>query len=81
MTILSFHPIYIYIYIGWNDKIVILEKIDMIPFPFDENRFSLFVVDHLLVGQLCTNPKSDRSLLSCMKVTQCSTDKIEDAPL
>ena len=42
----------------------------MIPFPFNENRFSFFVADHLLVGQLCTNPKS---LLSCLKVTQCST--------
>ena len=45
----------------------------MIPFPFNENQFSFFVADHLLVGQLCTNPKSDRSLLSCLKVTQCST--------
>ena len=45
----------------------------MIPFPFNENRFSFFAADHLLVGQLCTNPKSDRSLLSCLKVTQCST--------
>ena len=56
----------------------------MIPFPFDENRFSFlffFVADHLLVGQLCTNPKSDRSLLSCLKVTQCSTSEIGDAPL
>ena len=53
----------------------------MIPFPCNENRFSFFVADHLLVGQLCTNPKSDRSLLSCLKVTQCSTSKIEDAPL
>ena len=54
----------------------------MIPFPFNENRFSFFVVaDHLLVGQLCTNPKSDRSFLSCLKVTQCSTSKIGDAPL
>ena len=35
----------------------------------------------LLVGQLCTNPKSDRSLLSCLKVTQCSTSEIGDAPL
>ena len=31
--------------------------------------------------QLCTNPKSDRSLLSCLKVIQCSTSKIGDAPL
>ena len=53
----------------------------MISFPFNENRFSFFVADHLLVGQLCTNPKSDRSLLSCLKVTQCSTSEIGDAPL
>ena len=53
----------------------------MIPFPFNENRFSFFVADHLLVGQLCTNPKSDRSLLLCLKVTQCSTNEIGDAPL
>ena len=43
--------------------------------------FLFFVADHLLVGQLCTNPKSDRSLLSCLKVTQCSTTEIGDAPL
>ena len=36
---------------------------------------------HLLVGQLCTNPKSDRSLLSCLKVTQCSMSEIRDALL
>ena len=53
----------------------------MIPFPFDENRFSFFVADHLLVGQLCTNPKCDRSLLSCLKVIQCSTSEIGDALL
>ena len=53
----------------------------MIPFPFNKNRFSFFVADHLRVGQLCTNPKSDRSLLSCLKVTQCSTSEIGDAPL
>ena len=56
-------------------------KDDMIPFPFNENRFSFMVADHLLVGQLCTNPKSDRSLLSCLKVTQCSTSEIGDALL
>ena len=39
-----------------------------------------FVADHVLVGQLCTNPKSDRSLLSCLKVTQCSTRETGDAP-
>ena len=48
----------------------------MIPFPFNENRFSFFVADHQLVGQLCTNPKSDRSLLSRLKVTQCLTREI-----
>ena len=53
----------------------------MIPFPFNENQFSLFVADHLLVGQLCTNPKSDRSLLLCLKVTQCSMSEIGDALL
>ena len=53
----------------------------MIPFPLNENRFSFFVSDHQLVGQLCTNPKSDRSLLSCLKVTQCSTSEIRDALL
>ena len=53
----------------------------MIPFLFNENWFSFFVVDHLLVGQLCTNPKSNRSLLSCLKVTQCSTSEIGDVPL
>ena len=53
----------------------------MIPFPFNENRFSFFVADHLLVSQLCTNPKSDRGLLSCLKVTQCSMSEIGDAPL
>ena len=51
----------------------------MIPFLFNENRFSFFVADHLLVSQLCTNPKSDRSLLSCLKVTQSSTSEIGDA--
>ena len=34
----------------------------MIPFPFNENRFSFFIADHILIGQLCTNPKSERSL-------------------
>ena len=34
-----------------------------------------------MISQLCTNPKSDRSLLSCLKVTQCSTSEIGNAPL
>ena len=49
--------------------------------PFNESQFSLFVADHLLVGQLCTYPKSDMSLLSCRKVTQSSTSEIWNAPL
>ena len=40
-----------------------------------------FVTDHLLVGQLCTNPKSDSNLLSFLKMTQCSTVEIGDALL
>ena len=44
----------------------------MIPFPFNENRFSFFVADHLLVGQLWTNPRSNRSLLLCLKVRATS---------
>ena len=43
--------------------------------------FLFVVADRLLVGQVCTNPKSDRSLLSCLKGTQCSTSEIGDAPL
>ena len=53
----------------------------MISFPFNENQFSFFVADHLLGDQLCTNPKSDRSLLSCLKVAQCSPSGIGDAPM
>ena len=53
----------------------------MISFPFNENRFSFFVADHLLVGQLCINSMSDRSPLSCLKVKQCSTSEIGDALL
>ena len=53
----------------------------MIPFPFNEKRFSFFVADNLFVGQLCTNPMNDRSLLSSLKVTHCSTSEIGDTPL
>ena len=63
---------------------IIFGKENLFPhedFLFNENWFSFIVADHLLVGQLCTNPKSDRSLLSCLKVTQCSTSEIGDAPL
>ena len=75
----------LYLYTGWNDKIVALEKTTWFHFPLMKTGFlfffSFFVADHLLVGQLCTSVKSDRSLLSCLKVTQCSTSKIGDAPL
>ena len=68
---------------GWNDKIVALEKTTWFHFRFMKTGFLFFfvVADHLLVGQLCTNPKSNRSLLSCLKGTQCSTSEIGDAPL
>ena len=36
---------------------------------------------HIFEVGFYTNPKSDRSLLSCLKVTQCSTSEIGDAPL
>ena len=65
---------------GWNDKIVAVEK-TWFHFCLMKTGFLFFVADHLLVGQLCTNPKCDRSLLSCLKVTQCSTSEIRDAPL
>ena len=57
----------------------------MILFLLNGNQFSFFffffVADHLQVGQIFTNPKSYRSLLSCLKVIQCSTSEIGDAPL
>ena len=62
---------------GWNDKIAVLEKTTWFHFRVMKNRFFFVVVaDHLLVGQLCTNPQSERSLLSCLKLTQCSTSEI-----
>ena len=67
-------------YTGWNDKIVAQEK-TWFHFRLMKTGFHFFVADHLLVGQLYTNPKSDRSLLLCLKVTQCSRSKIGDALL
>ena len=60
---------------GWNDKIVAQEKTTWFHFRLMKTGFLFFffVAHHLLVVQLCRNPKSDRSLLSCLKVTQCST--------
>ena len=68
-------------YINWGYNTGLNGKIVALEFPLNENRFSFFVADHLLVGLLCTNPKSDRSLPSCLKVTQCSMNEIGDAPL
>ena len=66
----------------WNDKIVTLEKTTWFHFRLMKTSFLFFVfADHLLVGQLCTNLKSDRNPLSCLKMTQCSTSEIGDAPL
>ena len=56
---------------GWNDRIVALEKTIWFHFRLMKTGFLFFVADHLLVGH------SDRSLLSCLKVTQCSTSEIE----
>ena len=66
---------------GWNDKIIVLEKTILFHFCLMKTTFLFFFAFHLLVGQLCTNPKSDRSLLSCLKVTQCSTNEIGDVLL
>ena len=66
---------------GWNDKIVALEKTWFHYRLMKTGFVFFFVADHLLVGQLCTNPKSDRSLLSCLKEKQCSTSEIGDEPL
>ena len=66
---------------GWNDRIVTLEKTAWFYFHLMKIGFLFFVSDHLLVGQLCTNSKSDRSLLSCLKRTHGSTIEIRDAPL
>ena len=68
----------------WNDRIVALEK-TWFNFRLMKTGFLFFFLFfffayHLLVGQLCTNPKSDRSLLSCLKVTRCSTSETGDAP-
>ena len=69
-------------YTGQNDKIVTLEKTTWCHFCLRKTVFFFcFFTDHLLVGQWCTNPKSNRSLLSCLKVTQCSTSEIGDALL
>ena len=73
--------LYHFLNTGWNDKIVAQEKTTWFHFRLRKTGFLFFVADHLLVSQLCTNPKSDRSLLSCLKVTQCSTNEIGDAPL
>ena len=44
----------------------------MIPFPFNENRFSFFAADHLRVGQLCTNPKSESDTMFNDRDRRCT---------
>ena len=44
---------------GWNNKIVALEKTTWFHFRLMKTGFLFFVAAHLLVGQLCTNPKRD----------------------
>ena len=66
---------------GWNDKIIALEKRTWFHFRLMKTDFLFFVANHLLVDQLRTNPKSDWRLLSCLKVTHCSTSEIGDALL
>ena len=54
----------------------------MIPFPFNENRFSFFFGCRPSTSwPVVYKSQSYRSLQSCLKVTQCSTCEIEDAPL
>ena len=70
-------PLVIYIFSTvWNDKIVALEKTTWFHFRLMKTGF-LF----LLQTSCVQIPKSDRSLLLCLKVTQCSTSEIGDAPL
>ena len=93
----SFHYIYIYIYteeLWYNETVSLWMIIQGGTIKLSPEKtlyesisiwwkpvFFFFVADHLFVGYLCTNPKSDRSLLSCLKVTQYSTSEIGDAPL
>ena len=65
---------------GWNDKIVALEKTIWFHFRLMKTGF-LFCCIPSTSWPVCTNTKSDRSLLSCLKVTQCSTSEIKEAPL
>ena len=63
------------LYTGWNDKIVALEKTTSFHFRLMKTGF-LFCC-----RPSTTNPNSDSRLLSCLKVTQCSTSEIGDALL
>ena len=63
---------------GWNDKIVALEKTTWF-------HFRLMKIGFLFLLQtswpVVHKFQSDRSLLSCLKLTQCSTSEIGDGPL
>ena len=63
---------------GLNDKIVALKKTAWFHFRLMKTGFHFLLQS---IYQFCKNPKSDRSLLSCLKVTQCLTSEIGDAPL
>ena len=59
----------------------------MIPFPFNENQFSFFLFFFFFCCRPSTSwpgvykSQSDRRILSCLKVTQCSMSEIGDALL
>ena len=56
----------------------------MILFPFNENRFSFFFLFFQTINYLASYvqiPRAIENLLSCLKLTQCSTSEIGDAPL
>ena len=50
----------------------------MIPFPFNENRLSFFVANHLLGDQLCTNP--NRTIASTLKMQIWIATNYRDVP-
>ena len=68
------------IYTGWNDKIVALEKTIWFHFRFMKTGFR-FCCRPSTSWPVVYKSQERRSLLSCQKVTQCSTSEIGDAPL
>ena len=69
-------------YTGWKDGIVALEKTWFYFRLMKTGLLFFFFFFLFFFFFFCEpNPKTDRSLLSCLKVTQCSTSEIGDAPL